>query len=53
MTNETNNEVGGFFSIFSLFGGFLAEGGDVTPGKAYVVGEEHPEFFIPKEDPLR
>jgi len=33
--------------ILSLFGGFLAGGGDVTPGKAYVVGEKHPEFFIP------
>lgn len=27
---------------------FLADGGDVTPGKAYVVGEDHPEFFVPK-----
>jgi hypothetical protein len=25
----------------------LAEGGDVTPGKAYIVGEKHPEFFVP------
>ncbi|VVB52229.1 Uncharacterised protein [uncultured archaeon] len=41
--------VGGFFSgiLGKLFGGFLAGGGDVTPGKAYVVGEKHPEFFIP------
>lgn len=28
---------------------FLADGGDVTPGKAYVVGEEHPEFFVPSQ----
>jgi hypothetical protein len=46
------SKVGGFFSnIFSgignFFGGFLAGGGDVTPGKAYVVGEKHPEFFVP------
>jgi hypothetical protein len=45
---------GGFFSsllggIGSLFGGFLEGGGDVTPGKAYVVGERHPEFFVPKQ----
>jgi hypothetical protein len=39
---------GAFSSIASWFGGFLAAGGDVTPGKAYVVGERHPEFFVPK-----
>jgi len=38
--------IGGFLG--SVFGGFLATGGDVTPGKAYVVGEKHPEFFVPK-----
>jgi len=25
----------------------LADGGDVTPGHAYIVGENHPELFIP------
>lgn len=30
-----------------IFGGFLEKGGDVRPGKAYVVGEKHPEFFVP------
>jgi hypothetical protein len=40
--------IGGLFSkFFGMFGGFLADGGDVTPGKAYMVGENHPEFFIP------
>lgn len=39
---------GAFSKLGSLFGGFLAEGGDVTPGKAYVVGERHPEFFVPR-----
>jgi lambda family phage tail tape measure protein len=43
---------GGLFgSILSGILGFipgLADGGDVTPGKAYVVGENHPEFFVPK-----
>jgi phage-related minor tail protein len=38
--------IGGFLG--NIFGGFLAGGGDVTPGKAYVVGEKHPEFFVPK-----
>lgn len=38
-----------FGGIGSIFGGFLADGGDVTPGKAYIVGERHPEFFVPKQ----
>jgi hypothetical protein len=33
-------------SVFN-FGGFLAEGGDVLPGKAYMVGEKRPELFMP------
>jgi hypothetical protein len=36
-------------SVFKgIFGGGMAGGGDVTPGKAYVVGERHPEFFVPR-----
>lgn len=41
---------GGFGGILSTVLSFLpglAGGGDVTPGKAYVVGEDHPEFFVP------
>ena len=39
---------GGIGSIFgSLFGGFRAGGGSTDPGKAYVVGEDHPEIFVP------
>jgi Lambda phage tail tape-measure protein (Tape_meas_lam_C) len=34
--------------LFSEFGGFMAGGGDVTPGKAYMVGEKGPEPFFPK-----
>jgi hypothetical protein len=34
-------------SLASVFGGFLAGGGDVMPGQAYVVGERHPELFVP------
>jgi hypothetical protein len=46
--------IGGVFGkllsgIGGLFGGFLAGGGDVSPGKAYIVGEKHPEFFVPKQ----
>jgi Lambda phage tail tape-measure protein (Tape_meas_lam_C) len=29
------------------FGGFRAAGGDVMPGRAYAVGEKHPEVFMP------
>lgn len=48
LLGKVGGGIGSFFSnIGSLFGGFLAGGGDVTPGKAYVVGEKHPEFFIP------
>lgn len=32
----------------SVFGGFFAGGGDVTPGKINVVGENGPEFFSTK-----
>ena len=44
---------GGFFSnIFSsignFFGGFFANGGPVTAGKGYVVGERGPEMFMPR-----
>lgn len=37
--------VGGFFS--NLFGGARAEGGDVNPNQAFLVGEEGPELFTP------
>ncbi len=33
--------------ILGIFGGRLAGGGDVTPGKAYIVGEKKPELFLP------
>lgn len=44
---------GGFFSsIFSgignFFGGFFANGGPVTAGKGYIVGERGPEMFMPR-----
>lgn len=32
------------------FGGFLAGGGDMSPGHMYVAGEEGPEPIIPKSD---
>lgn len=41
---------GGGFNPLSLLGLIpgLAEGGDTQAGRAYVVGEKHPELFIPK-----
>jgi len=32
-----------------IFGGFKASGGEVNTGKAYVVGENGPELFAPKQ----
>ncbi len=43
---------GGIGSILStiggFFGGFFEGGGDVMPGRAYVVGEKRPELFVPR-----
>lgn len=45
---NSNNSGGGLSSLFGgLFGGGKESGGDVTPGKAYIVGEKRPELFIP------
>jgi hypothetical protein len=38
---------GSLAAFVGKIGGFLQGGGPVTPGKAYVVGEKHPEFFVP------
>lgn len=41
--------LGGLFSgIGSLFGGFFADGGAVSGGKSYIVGERGPELFSPR-----
>ena len=54
LVTSLSSSIGGivksFGSIFGkLFGGFLEGGGDVSPGHAYIVGEKHPEFFIPRQ----
>ena len=36
--------------IASIFGGFRQNGGPVTQGRAYVVGEAGPEVFVPRGD---
>jgi len=38
---------GGILGILGRFGGGFAEGGDVSPGMAYLVGERGPELFSP------
>lgn len=38
--------IAGFFG--KLFGGFRANGGPVSAGQAYVVGEKGPELFVPR-----
>jgi hypothetical protein len=44
---DSNDDANTVADFLSNFGGFMADGGNVTPGKAYVVGENHPEFFVP------
>ena len=45
ITGQGGQGMGGLFS--SLFGGGAALGADVSPGKAYLVGETGPELFMP------
>ena len=45
---------GGIASLFGdalkfIFGGFRAEGGPVSPGRGYIVGENGPEWFMPRQ----
>lgn len=48
LSNFLLNAVGGGLGGGgSLFGGFLASGGPVAPGRSYVVGEQGPELFTP------
>ena len=48
-TAGQNGNVGGLMGLFAgLFGGARAGGGDVDPGKAFLVGERGPEIFAPK-----
>lgn len=39
----------GISAVGGFLGGFRAEGGPVTAGKAYVVGERGPEVFVPRQ----
>ncbi len=46
-----NPAVKGISNVISnAFGGFRAEGGSVTAGKAYVVGEQGAEMFVPRSN---
>lgn len=49
LLSSVGHSAGGIFgSIGSFISGFLADGGDVQPGRAYVVGERQPELFVPR-----
>ncbi|BCV05157.1 MAG: hypothetical protein CM15mV99_240 [Caudoviricetes sp.] len=45
-TGGTLEKGGGLLG--SIFGGFLANGGQATAGKPYIVGERGAELFVPK-----
>ena len=45
--NMTGSLTKGSGILGSLFGGFMANGGTVTGGRSYVVGERGPELFTP------
>jgi len=48
-TNDNSDSGGGLSSLLGgLFGGGKAGGGDVDPGKFYVVGEHGPELLAPR-----
>lgn len=47
-TSSGSEWLGILKGVGSLFGGFFADGGDITGGKAYVVGERGPEVFRPR-----
>ncbi len=38
---------GGFGTLFKGFAGFRAQGGPVSMGRSYIVGEKGPELFVP------
>ncbi|MCP4100461.1 MAG: hypothetical protein GY750_03380 [Lentisphaerae bacterium] len=57
VTQPLGNAIGGMFSgggvgswLGGLFGGFRAEGGPVTAGKSYIVGEKRAELFTPAQN---
>ena len=45
--NITGSLVPGGGLLGSIFGGFMANGGTVTGGRSYMVGEKGPELFTP------
>jgi chromosome segregation ATPase len=50
ITDPIGNSITDFvkgFDFSKLFGGARASGGPVSPGKAFLVGEEGPELFVP------
>ena len=46
--SATSNLFQGSANYSGGFGGYAAEGGDISANKTYVVGERGPELFVPK-----
>ena len=44
---EAQEKASGFAKFFKMFAGFRADGGPVSAGKSYIVGERGPELFSP------
>ena len=40
--------IGGFLEKSAVCSAASLQGGDVTPGRAYIVGEQRPDLFVPK-----
>lgn len=47
-SSDWTGTIASLFSSGSSFGGAFATGGDPLPGKAYLVGEDGPEMFVPR-----
>lgn len=49
LINSIFGGVSGFQALPTLFGGPKADGGPVTSGTSYLVGERGPELFVPRQ----
>lgn len=48
-TGKSGSNGGLLSGLFSFFGGFFADGGNPPLGKASIVGERGPEWFVPRQ----
>lgn len=47
VSGNKSDGAGWINTALQIFGGFMANGGNVSPNEAYVVGERGPEMFVP------